>query len=226
LTSLRTNIDLLLRSERSGRAIPPAQREALFTDVRRQLEELSELAGELTVLAHEDAPDGGRPLLPVRLDEVVQAAVQRVRPRAGERRIELTIEPWLLPEADRIGLERAVVNLLDNAIKFSPAASTIRVALADGTLTVDDEGPGVPAEQRREAFARFWRGEQARALPGSGLGLAIVADAVSRQHGTVALEPVPDRAAGTRAVVNLPGHAVDQDEPAPHSDAGAGVPLP
>jgi two-component system, OmpR family, sensor histidine kinase MprB len=213
LTSLRTNIDLLLRAERSGRTIPAAQREALFEDVRSQLAELSQLAGELTVLAEQEpAPTPG----PVRLDEVVAAAVRRVRPRAGGRRLDVELEPWLLADADAVGLERAVVNVLDNAIKFSPPESTVRVRLAGGTVTVDDEGPGLPPADRAEAFARFWRSDSARGLPGSGLGLAIVADAVARHGGTAELDDAPG--GGARARLHLPGERPDRDDD--RDDAG------
>lgn len=222
LTSLRTNIDLLLRAERSGRAIPAAQREALFEDVRSQLAELSQLASELTVLAQDEpAPVLG----PVRLDEVVRAAVLRVGPRAGDRTVEVDLQPWELEQADAAGLSRAVINALDNAVKFSPAGSTIRVRLAGGTVTVDDEGPGVPAEHRTEAFARFWRGDAARSLPGSGLGLAIVADTVRRHGGSAELDAAPG--GGARVRLRLPGRPVpadDADTPEhPHTGGAASV---
>jgi two-component system, OmpR family, sensor histidine kinase MprB len=200
LTSLRTNIDLLLRAERSGRALPAAAREALFEDVRSQLEELSALAGELTLLAQDDtAPVLGA----VRLDEVVRGAARRIRPRAGGRRVDVAVEPWELPAADAAGLERALVNVLDNAVKFSPDGSTVRVRLAGGVVTVDDEGPGVPEEHRAEAFARFWRGDRARSLPGSGLGLSIVADTVGRHGGTAEVDAAPG--GGARVRLRLPG---------------------
>jgi two-component system sensor histidine kinase MprB len=217
LTSLRTNIDLLLRAERSGRSLPAAQREALFEDVRSQLAELSQLAGELTVLSQDEpAPALER----VRLDDVVRDAVQRVGPRTGERVLDVEAEPWELDAADAGGLERAVVNVLDNAIKFSPPASTVRVRLAGGVVTVDDEGPGVPAEHRSEVFARFWRGDTARALPGSGLGLAIVADTVARHGGRVRLDTAPG--GGARVRLHLPGRPATDAPPhtgaPPHTD--------
>jgi two-component system sensor histidine kinase MprB len=200
LTSLRANVDLLLRAERSGRALPAEQREALFEDVRSQLAELSLLAGELTVLAQEDPS----PVLgPVRLDDVVLGAVQRIRPRAGGRVIDVAVEPWELASADAAALERALVNVLDNAVKFAPDGSAVRVRLSDGEVTVDDEGPGVPEEHRAEAFARFWRGDRARGLPGSGLGLSIVADTVGRHGGTAEVDAAPG--GGARVRLRLPG---------------------
>jgi two-component system sensor histidine kinase MprB len=219
LTSLRTNIDLLLRAERSGRALPSAQRDALFEDVRSQLAELSQLAGELTVLAHDEP---AAHLVSVRLDEVLAGAVRRIGPRAGERTLDQVTEPWRVDDADPAALQRALVNVLDNAVKFSPPTSTVRIRLAGGVLTVDDEGPGVAADRRAEAFARFWRGDAARALPGSGLGLSIVADTVARHGGTVELTDAPG--GGARVRLLIPGRP-DRSDPAdhPHSLGTTGV---
>ena len=106
---------------------------------------------------------------------------------------------------DRDLIGQAVVNLLDNALKFSPPGATVRLHGQLGTatvvLSVQDGGPGIPECDRVRATERFYRGEQARQTPGSGLGLALV-DAVAHLHGgTLALE---DAAPGLRAVLTLP----------------------
>ncbi len=207
LTSLRTNVELLVRAETGGRALPADVRAALMSDLVAQLEELTGLAHELTVLADDD--DGGPAVrAAVRLDDVVHRAVERVRRRAGARRLDVRAVPWVVPHADAAALERAVVNVLDNAVKFSPAASAVTVALApDGAgrarLVVDGGGPGVPGTGRGNVFERFWRAEEARALPGSGLGLAITRDAVAAHGGGVRVEGAPG--GGTRVVIDLPG---------------------
>lgn len=102
-----------------------------------------------------------------------------------------------------MALERAVVNVLDNAVKFSPQHGTIAVALRGGELTVVDQGPGIPAEELPYVFERFWRSQSARQLPGSGLGLSIVARTVQQAGGEVALRPSPG--GGTEAWIRLPG---------------------
>ena len=126
---------------------------------------------------------------------------------AEERGLTLAFEaPGPLPvHGDRDLIGQAVVNLLDNALKFSPAGGTVRLTGLDGpggvTLTVQDSGPGIPEADREHATERFYRGEQARQTPGSGLGLALV-DAVAMLHGgTLALE---DARPGLRAVLTLP----------------------
>jgi two-component system sensor histidine kinase MprB len=200
LTSLRTNVDLLVRSERSGRGLPPDQREALLASVTAQLEEMTTLVRELVVLSHEDS--GVEPAA-VRLDSVLDRAVQRVTRRAAGRHIVVEAQPWELV-GDTGALERAVVNVLDNAVKFSPRGSTITVHLSGGVLTVADQGPGVPSADRDKVFDRFWRGDDARGTPGSGLGMAIVADVALTHGGTARV----DEAAGGGALVvlSLPGH--------------------
>jgi two-component system, OmpR family, sensor histidine kinase MprB len=200
LTSLRTNVDLLVRSERSGRALPPDQHEALLSSVTAQLEEMSELVRELVVLAHEDP---GVERSPVRLDAVLDLAVERVRRRAGERRIAVESEPWELV-GDASALERALVNVLDNAVKFSPPDSTVTAHLSGGVVSVADEGPGVPLADRDKVFDRFWRGDDARGMPGSGLGMAIVADTATSHGGTVHLGETPG--GGGLVTLSLPGH--------------------
>jgi two-component system sensor histidine kinase MprB len=95
-------------------------------------------------------------------------------------------------------LERAVTNLLDNAVKFSPADSTVRVHTAFGEVIVSDEGPGIAVADQPHVFERFYRSMDARSLPGSGLGLAIVADAVRTHGGAVTAGPAPGGGARMR----------------------------
>lgn len=199
LTSLRTNIDLLLRSERTGRPLPAGDRDDLLGSLHAQVSELTDLVGELTVLAH-DEPES--PHETVRWDRIVDSAARRITHRAGDRRLHVDLQPW---EAigDAVALERAVVNVLDNATKFSPPGSTVDVRLRAGVLHVTDQGPGIPPEHQAQAFERFWRADDARALPGSGLGLAIVADTMRSHHGTATITNAPG--GGTRVTLTLPG---------------------
>jgi len=200
LTSLRTNIDLLVRSERSGRALPAEDRARLLDDVGAQLLELGTLVGELVDLARDERTSEPR----VRLDlaEVAGRALERARPRAGDA-VALTaeLEPWPVV-GQPAALERAVLNLVDNAVKFSPTGGTVAVGLSQGLLTVADEGPGVPAEDLPHVFERFYRATSSRGLPGSGLGLAIVAQTIRAHAGDVRLTPRPG--GGTLAQLWLP----------------------
>ncbi|CUU53972.1 two-component system, OmpR family, sensor histidine kinase MprB [Parafrankia irregularis] len=203
LTSLRTNIELLLRAESTpNRALPAEDRAALLRDVDAQMRELTDLVNEVIELARDEAPT--EEVEQLDLAGIVRSAVERARRRAKSRNIhiEVVTEPSIV--AGRPGLlERAVTNLLDNAVKFSPASSTIRVASRGGEVTVSDEGPGIAPSDREKVFERFYRAMSARGRPGSGLGLAIVADAVAMHGGTVRAEAAPSGGALMRMTLPL-----------------------
>ncbi|MFC9248175.1 sensor histidine kinase [Streptomyces sp. NPDC057136] len=202
LTSLRTNVELLARSDETGRAIPPDDRRALMTSVKAQMTELASLIGDLQELARPDAAQPG-PLQVVALHDITRTALQRARLRGPELTITEELAPWYV-RAEPAALERAVVNVLDNAVKFSPPGGTVDVTLHRGELTVRDHGPGIPAEELPHVFERFWRSPSARQLPGSGLGLSIVARTVQQAGGEITLRPAPG-GGGTVASIRLPG---------------------
>ncbi|WP_254705860.1 HAMP domain-containing sensor histidine kinase [Streptomyces vilmorinianum] len=201
LTSLRTNVELLARSEQTGRALPPEDRRALMASVKAQMTELAALIGDLQELARPDAVQPG-PLEVVPLHTILRSALDRARLRGPELTFRTDLAPWYV-RAEPAGLERALVNVLDNAVKFSPPRGTIEVTLMRGELTVRDHGPGIAPEELPHVFDRFWRSPSARGLPGSGLGLSIVARTVQQAGGTVTLTTPED--GGTAAVLRLPG---------------------
>ncbi|MDI3389590.1 HAMP domain-containing sensor histidine kinase [Streptomyces sp. B-S-A8] len=203
LTSLRTNIELLARSEETGRAIPPEDRRALLASVKAQMTELAALIGDLQELSRADETGGPGKVQVVALHTVVRTAIDRARLRGPELTVEAELAPWYV-RAEAPALERAVVNVLDNAVKFSPPAGRVDVRLDRGELTVRDRGPGVPEEELPHVFDRFWRSPSARSLPGSGLGLSIVARTVQHCGGEVSLRRAED-GPGTVAVIRLPG---------------------
>ncbi|MGW7252966.1 sensor histidine kinase [Streptomyces sp. NPDC054834] len=210
LTSLRTNIELLTRSEETGRPIPPADRKALLASVKAQMTELASLIGDLQELSRSEGQRGERVQV-VSLEDTVEAALNRARLRGPELTITASLGPWYT-RAEPAALERAVVNILDNAVKFSPERGTIDVQLAEGVLTVRDHGPGIPADELPHVFDRFWRSPSARALPGSGLGLSIVARTVQEAGGEVSLSRADG--GGTVATVRLPGAPTAPPDPA------------
>ncbi|MFF0556591.1 sensor histidine kinase [Streptomyces sp. NPDC004266] len=201
LTSLRTNVELLARSEETGRAIPPDDRRALMASVKAQMTELAALIGDLQELARPDAVQPG-PLEVVPLHTILRTALDRARLRGPELTFVTDLAPWYV-RAEAPALERALVNVLDNAVKFSPPRGTVEVGLMRGELTVRDHGPGIAPDELPHVFDRFWRSPSARSLPGSGLGLSIVARTVQQAGGTVSLEPA--EGGGTVARLRLPG---------------------
>ncbi len=204
LTSLRTNVDLLIRSDDTGRPLPPATRTKLLGNMKAQMQELTVLIGDLLQLSRPDSPKPVRTLAVVAVHEIAERAVERAKLRGPGLVFETSVAPWFV-HADAAGLERAVINLLDNAVKYSPPGGTIAVRLDRGVLTVRDHGPGIPQDELPYVFDRFWRSPSSRQLPGSGLGLSIVAQSVREAGGEVSLGPAADGGPGTLATVRLPG---------------------
>jgi two-component system sensor histidine kinase MprB len=196
LTAIRANIELLEHAPQ----LAPAQRAAMLRSARGQLEDLTVLVGDLVDLAR----PGEREIDPpeeLRLDELVGAAVERARRHAPATAFTLTSEPSLVV-GSRARLARAVGNLLDNAVKWSPPDSTIEVMVGDGEVTVRDHGPGIAHVDLPHVFDRFYRAPSARGLPGSGLGLAIVKHVADAHGGTVVAEAAPG--GGTLLRLTLP----------------------
>ncbi|MFF2662637.1 sensor histidine kinase [Kitasatospora sp. NPDC058032] len=204
LTSLRTNVDLLIRSDDTGRPLPPATRTKLLGNMKAQMQELTVLIGDLLQLSRPDSPKPVRTLAVVALHEIAERAVERAKLRGPGLVFETATAPWYV-HADAAALERAVINLLDNAVKYSPPGGTVEVRLDAGVLTVRDHGPGIPPDELPYVFDRFWRSPSSRQLPGSGLGLSIVAQSVREAGGEVSLGPARDGGPGTLATVRLPG---------------------
>jgi two-component system sensor histidine kinase MprB len=206
LTSLRTNLELLAASDRpDAPSLSEQDRKEISDDVRAQVEELSALVGDLVELAREDAPQVVHE--PVELREVVERALARAGRRAPDVHFEVDLVPWSLL-GDANALERAVLNLLDNAVKWSPPGATVHVRLrptGHGTAVVDvaDAGPGIAEADLPYIFERFYRSSAARTMPGSGLGLAIVAQVATRHGGSVRASRRP--AGGTLMTLELPG---------------------
>jgi two-component system sensor histidine kinase MprB len=206
LTSLRTNLELLLSAERPGAPqLSDDDREEIHDDLRAQLDELTQLIGDLVELAREEAPPVAHE--PVDMVEVVEQALARAKRRAGDVTFEVDLQPWHL-FGEPHTLERAVLNLLDNAVKFSPSDGTVRVDLRPAAhgyafLQVADAGPGIKDSDLPHVFDRFYRSDEARTLPGSGLGLAIVKSAAERHGGAVFAGRSAD--GGALIAMRLPG---------------------
>ena len=197
LTSLRTNLEVIRRVDE----LSDEDRSVLVDDVLVQLQELTDLVGDLAELARGDQKPA--PPEPLRLDLLVRdaVAVQNTHGRAQDVTFHLDAEPcWVDGHADRIG--RAVGNLLDNARKWSPPGQTVSVECRDGTVVVHDHGPGIAEADLPHVFDRFYRSPAARGLPGSGLGLAIVAQVVKAEGGTIQAENDPT--GGARMSMRLP----------------------
>jgi two-component system sensor histidine kinase MprB len=216
LTSLRTNVELLMASMKPGAPqLPKEEMAGLQTDVVAQIEELSTLVGDLVDLTRADA--GGVVHETVEMGEVIDRSLERVRRRRNDIEFDVSVTPWQI-YGDAPGLARAVLNLLDNAAKWSPPGGRVGLRLTQidalhAELVVSDMGPGIPPQERNLVFERFYRSTTARAMPGSGLGLAIVQQVVLKHGGTLMVaDTVPGgQPPGTSMHVVLPGRPSPAD---------------
>ena len=233
LASLRTNVEVLNDLDR----LTPDQRRAVLEGIVTQLEELTGLVADVVELARGEAPRSDHE--EVAFDELVLRAVERAQRHWPNVAFKTEIAPVLVRGvASR--LDRAVANMLDNAGKFSLPGGEVVVSLTDdGTLSVADGGPGVPDEALPHVFDRFYRADEARALPGSGLGLAI-AQQVADGHGgsivlknregggAVAVLALPTAEAWVAAPATVPagGEGAVAAESRRPAEAEGGVPMP
>ena len=134
----------------------------------------------------------------MQLDLLVEDIVARVRRRSPQIVVATALQPTLVRGVPA-QLERAIGNLIDNAVKWSPPNGIVDVRVADGEVTVRDHGPGIADDDLPHVFDRFWRAPGARGLPGSGLGLAIVRK-IADEHGATI---VPAKADGGGTVMRL-----------------------
>jgi two-component system sensor histidine kinase MprB len=204
IASLRANIQTLEDADR----LPADELESLRADVVEELDELTALVGDIVELARgakrdELADD-------VRLDRIVEEVADRAQIRVGDRvGLLVNAEPTVVRgEPQRI--QRALANLVDNAIKWSPPGGTVELELVAGELTVRDHGPGFDDADLPHVFERFYRAEAARGLPGSGLGLAIVRQAAESHGGYAIASNALDGGALLRISFGLPVRTASQ----------------
>jgi two-component system sensor histidine kinase MprB len=179
LTAHRANVELLARED-----LPLDRRPHVLGAAVRGIEELSMLVNDLIQAARNGRSLDAR--APVSLDRIVAAAVERARQRAPALRFTTALEPYSLEAASR-RVERALDNVLDNAVKWSSPSGEVEVVLSGGAVSVRDYGPGIEEGDLPHVFDRFYRAAAARALPGSGLGLAIVKQTVEDHGGSVSV---------------------------------------
>lgn len=210
LTSLRTNVELLMASAAPGAPqLPDEEMADLRADAIGQIEELSTLVGDLVDLTRDDQREVAYEQVDV--TEVVDRSMERVRRRRNDIEFDIQVVPWHV-YGDAAGLSRAVLNLLDNAAKWSPSGGVVGLRMrqidpAHVEMVVSDQGTGIPENQRELVFERFYRSDSARAMPGSGLGLAIVKQVVLKHGGAITIEDtVPGgKPPGTSFRMVLPG---------------------
>ncbi len=178
LTSLRTNVDVL---RRRGEELDGDQRESIIEEMDGEVRELTTLVTELVSFATNSTSLAPSEFVEVDLVKLCSESAVRTNRRTG-RSITVTGVESALVWGDPPGLERAIGNLVGNAVKFTGADSPIEIIVTENSIEVQDRGPGIAPEELGRVFDRFYRSDATRTMPGSGLGLAIVAE-IAAAHG-------------------------------------------
>jgi two-component system sensor histidine kinase KdpD len=191
LTTIKGSSRTLLRH---GAALDPATSRQLLQDIDQEADRLHRLVDNLLELARAGTGKGALRTEPTAVDVLLRRVVADATPHAGDRRLRVRAPANLpRPAIDPVRIEQVVRNLVDNAVKFSPAAGTIDLSAARQedaiVVTIRDEGPGVPPEYRDRVFERFFRVErEGSSVAGAGLGLAICKRFVELHGGWIELE--------------------------------------
>lgn len=191
LTSIRTNIEVLQRNEE----LSAEERRRLLPQIVEQVQELTVLIGDLVELSRGTEPPAR--VEELRLDLIVGEAVDRARRHTPGVTFALDLRESIVRGVPA-RVERAVANLLDNAVKWNPDGKPVEVTVDAGEVTVRDHGPGISKQDLPFIFDRFYRSAAARGRPGSGLGLAIVRQVAESHGGEVAVEDAEDGGARFR----------------------------
>jgi two-component system sensor histidine kinase KdpD len=187
---------------------PPTAAQAQVADaISEQARRLIALVNNLLDMARIQSGEVRLNLDWLPLEEVVGSALRAAGPALGRRKVTVTIPPDLpLVRVDAVLIERVLVNLLENAAKFTPPEARIAVAACavngQVEVSVEDDGPGIPAGREEAIFEKFTRGGKELATPGVGLGLAIARAIVEAHHGSIHAES--GRKRGARLVFTLP----------------------
>jgi signal transduction histidine kinase len=212
-----------------GEGLSLEQRRRYLEIIETEAGRLSKLSDNLLKLTALEAEQPPVELVPYRLDAQLRRVILAAEPQWNAKEIELEVglEPTSI-SADQALLDQVWVNLLHNAVKFTPAGGTIAVRLhregANAIVSVTDSGIGISAEDRERVFERFFKADRARnrEAGGSGLGLALVKKIVSLHGGSVTVASTPGQ--GTTFTVSLP-EAPLTASPAPHGSSIKEAPL-
>jgi two-component system OmpR family sensor kinase len=225
LTSIRGYAELFRR----GAAERPEDLAKAMRRIEEEADRMGVLVDDLLLLARLDQ---GRPIerTPVDLTRIVGDAVDDARTVAPGRSIEYSPNGAIIVPGDEVRLRQVMANLLQNAVRHTPADTPVHVRVttddADAIIEVRDEGPGMATEEAGRVFERFWRGDasRTRASGGTGLGLAIVAAIADAHGGSASVDTAPGQGATFR--VHLPKTERPGPEPDPEVDGVAGPPTP
>jgi two-component system sensor histidine kinase KdpD len=193
--------------DEDDKALDEASRQALVENARAEADRLNRLVGNLLNMTRIEAGALKLSLEPCDIEDVVSSSLEAVESRLGERPIKVQIEPGLpLIPLDFVLIVQVIVNVLDNAIKYSPSQQPIEItASCDENrlhITVEDRGTGIPAEDLERVFDKFYRVQRPDTISGTGLGLSICKGIIEAHGGEIRAENRPG--GGTRILISLP----------------------
>ena len=211
LTAIRSVGEVGLR----GRRDEAAYRE-IIGSMLEEVDRLALLVDRLLTLSRADTGQAQLSVDMVDIPQLAEEIAEQLGVLAEEKNQSIKVQSQVVPRwiGDRVMLRQALLNLVDNAIKYSPVGGSIEILVTQSTegtlIDVTDTGPGIPADLRSRVFDRFYRVDKARsrANGGTGLGLAIAKWAVEVNGGRLSLEPTTD--VGSRFRITLSQTAVDQ----------------
>ncbi|MGB3913551.1 MAG: HAMP domain-containing sensor histidine kinase, partial [Thermacetogeniaceae bacterium] len=185
----------------------PDLKKAVF-HLKKESDRLAKLVEEVLTLSRLETGREEFHLDRLNLSDLIKETTEKMLLRAQKYEIKIVsdIKPEVYVRGDQEKLVQVIVNLLDNAFKYSPPGATVRVSLYkekdEAILTVVDQGIGIPEEDRSKVFDRFYRAENARGISGTGLGLSIVKHIVDAHSGSIELTEGVE--GGTAAIVRIP----------------------
>ena len=202
LASIKAAVTTLLQEDVT---LDEEPRRELLTTVLEETDRLNRLLGNLLDLAKVRAGALVPAKEPTAVDEVVESVLHRMADRLAAVRVRTLLRDAPEVPVDPVQLDQVVTNLLENAIRFSPAGGEVVISVAPWQgavqLRITDQGPGIVPEERERVFQAFYRGD-AKERSGSGLGLAIARAIVLAHGGRIRIEGAPS--GGTAVVLELP----------------------
>lgn len=192
LTALNLHLQILKNQLASGGEMQPPEQQ-MFSELEQRLQRLQLLVNQMMSLAHQEKMNHEPGKQPVELSALVKTCIEQLYPSLEKKQLNLYItdfeKSWIVARPDQ--LNSIVMNILDNAIKYTPKGGLISISLKDHnsqtTLIIEDSGPGIDESEYQNVFQRFYRLNNAQDIIGSGLGLAIVHQAVQQLHGSIEL---------------------------------------
>lgn len=207
LSSIKAYAETLL----SGALDDPATRVNFVRRIDEQAQRLHELILDMLSLSQIESGQQGFDIVPVSLPTVIRSVISNQQPAASAKNLSLRLnetQPEVYVRADEEGLRQILVNLIDNAIKYTPTGGAVNVGYhtenGDVLVDVSDTGIGIPAEMHNRIFERFYRVDKARSreLGGTGLGLSIVKHLAQSFGGSVQVQSQVEH--GSTFTITLP----------------------